>query len=161
MIDPNPTEFLVDPLSTISRSERRNLLLASVSGILLAKAGLLPTRISTLGIELSIPDQRTILIISASLVCYFIVAFIVFGISDLMIWRMKYQKFLKDVDQYMNNWTIEDQHAHDNSSLPKLSWLYQAAKPIALFRVYFFEYALPIVIAIYAAVLLLMAAWFQ
>lgn len=160
-VGPNPAEFLADPLSPISRCERRNLLLTSVLGILLAQAGLLPTQISTLGIVLSIPDQRTILIVNALIIFYFIVAFGIFGISDLMIWRMKYQKYLEDVEQYMSDWTAENQHVYDNSSLPKISWLYRGAKLLAFFRVNLFEYALPLAVGLYADVVLLIAVMAQ
>ncbi len=87
MSEPNPVEFLADPLSPITRIERRNLLLASTAGILIAKAGLIPTQISALGITLSDPNQSTFIVVMALTVVYFLCAFVVYGVADFFIWR--------------------------------------------------------------------------
>jgi len=139
MSEPTPVEFLADPLSAITRSERRNLLFASIAGILLAKAGLVPTQIAAFGIVLSVPEQSTFLVIVALIVLYFLGAFIVYGLADFFILRKKYQDYLEHVDTYMESWSLEDQRAYDErrSRVPDIAWLYRGSKPVALARVLF------------------------
>jgi hypothetical protein len=49
--EPNPVDYLIDPLNEITRKERRNSLIASTLGVLVAKASLVPSKFSALGIE--------------------------------------------------------------------------------------------------------------
>src|SRR2546423_1716731 len=85
MSGPSPTELLFDPLSDVARKERRNLLIASTVGILVATTGLVPTRLSTLGIEFSPPEQTYFVILMAGVIAYFVIAFVVYGVSDFLI----------------------------------------------------------------------------
>ena len=111
--DPTPAEYLSDPLSEIARKERRNLLIASTVGLLMSKAALVPTRLPALGIEFSAPDQRTIVGFAAFTVLYFLGAFVLYGLSDFLIWRKKYQDYLEGVEGVMQSWSQEDEHTHD------------------------------------------------
>jgi len=77
MEEPNPTKFIEDIISPISRAERRNLLLASTTGYLVAKVDLIPTKIEALGITLTPPVQDKIVVIVALSITYFLLAFIV------------------------------------------------------------------------------------
>lgn len=158
MPEPNPVEFLTDPLSLITRIERRNLLLASTAGILVAKAGLLPTQISALGISLSVSNQSAFIVVMALTVTYFVFAFLLYGIADFFVWRKKYQDYLEHVDAYMESWSQEDQRYYDErrERVPEIGWLYRGAKPIAFIRA-FFEHCLPVFIGLYAAIIL----WFR
>jgi amino acid transporter len=151
---PNPVDFLTDPLSQITRVERRNLLIASTTGFLVATADLVPTEISALGISLSAPAQEMFVILVSLTIAYFLCAFLVYGISDYFIWRKKYQDYLEAVQEYMENWTPEDQHNYDMSQVPRVPWLYQRAGLVAYIRA-FFEYLLPILISVGAVGLLL------
>ncbi|TYC53243.1 hypothetical protein FMN52_19190 [Marinobacter sp. BW6] len=158
MQSPDPEDFLSDPLSSIARLERRNLLIASSVGFLVATAGLVPTNISALGISLSVSAQGMFVIGVALVIAYFICAFAIYGTSDFYIWRKKYQKYLEDVQSYMENWDEEDQHHYDNSPLPKVAWLYQSAGHLAYARA-FFEYGLPLVVGIGVIATLLARVW--
>ena len=160
MSEPNPVEFLADPLSPITRIERRNLLLASTAGILIAKAGLIPTQISALGITLSDPNQSTFIVVMALTVVYFLCAFIVYGVADFFIWRKKYQDYLEHVEAYMDSWSQEDQHSYDERRVrvPEIAWLYRGAKPVAFIRT-FFEYCLPVFVGLYAGIILWFTAY--
>lgn len=150
MSGPNPIEFLSDPLSPIARAERRNLLIAGTVGLLVAIAGIVPTKISALGIELSLPAQEMFIYIVCGTIVYFLAAFIIYGVSDFFIWRKKYQDYLEAVEAYNDSWTEEDQEAYDRSSTPKVAWLYQNSGLVALIRA-FFEYALPVLFGLVAA----------
>jgi uncharacterized membrane protein YqjE len=76
-----------DPLSEETRKERRALLGASGLGILVVRTGLVPTKISALGIEFSTRDQRSFVVAVAVVVAYFFVAFLIYAISDFIVWR--------------------------------------------------------------------------
>lgn len=71
MSNANLSDFLTDPLSEVTRKERRNLLLASTAGVLVAKMGLIPARISVLGVEFSPPAQQAFISLMSLIVGYF------------------------------------------------------------------------------------------
>jgi hypothetical protein len=151
MAEPNPKEFLEDLLSPITRTEQRNLLLASTAGYLVGKVGLIPTQISALGITLTPPAQVYVVWIVALTIFYFLLALIVYGIADFYIWRTKLQDYLTHVWSYMENYSEYDQMQDDefHLSVPNIAWLYRTAIHIAFVRVCF-DCGLPILIGISA-----------
>lgn len=159
MPEPSPTEFLADPLSDISRRERRNLLFTSVTGILIAKTGLVPNRISALGVEFSAPAQDALVVLMAAVVLYFVFAFVIYGASDFLVWRKRYQDYLVAVEMSSQSWTQEDQQRHDelHKHIPRIDWLYNWSKPTALVRI-LFEFLLPIIIGIVSTCFLFLLA---
>lgn len=160
MIEPKISTFLVDPLGETSRKERRNLLAASVVGLLISKVGLIPTKISALGIELSGSSQIAFTILAAGIILYFVLAFLLYGLSDFLIWRERYQQYLEDVRSYNEGWSEEDQQQYDTkvTDLGSVAWIYRLAKPTALFRC-IFEFALPLTFGIYVLYTLAANAW--
>src|SRR5436305_1787543 len=81
-----------DPLSDVTRSERKILLAVSALGILIVQTGLVPSKISALGIEFAQTDQRALLRAVGAIVLYFLCAFLIYAISDLAAWRFKYRR---------------------------------------------------------------------
>ena len=79
---------LRDPLSDVTRKERRSLLGASLVAAVVAKTGLVPTKIESLGIDFSTSDQALLLKSGAVVVAYFLTAFTVYGAIDLVAWRV-------------------------------------------------------------------------
>ena len=71
-----------DPLRPITRKERTGLLVVSFIGLLISRAGLLPTKIETFGLEFPALDQRWLLLSCAILLAYFLLAFIIYAITD-------------------------------------------------------------------------------
>lgn len=155
---PDPENFLSDPLSPITRLERRNLLIASSVGFLVAAADLVPTNISALGISLSVSAQEMFVVAIAFAVAYFIFAFAIYGMSDFFIWRKRYQEYLENVQSYMESWDEDDQHHYDSSPLPRIAWLYRSAEPLAYARA-FFEYGLPLLVGIGVIATLVFKVW--
>lgn len=92
--DPKIRKILGDPLSDITRKERRNLLLASSIGLFVTWTGSIPTKVAPLGIELSEFNQQYFLILLSIVVGYFLVAFILYGIADFLVWQEKYYEHL-------------------------------------------------------------------
>lgn len=84
MAEPDPRlDRLRDPLSEPTRSARKSLLVASMVGIVIVKAGLVPTEIAALGIQFEPADQQTMLTILGLIILYFLITFGVYAISDL------------------------------------------------------------------------------
>ena len=97
---PRPSQVrLRDPLSPVTRAERRSLLGVSAVGLVIAKSGLVPTKISALGVDFSNADQHALLSMGSLAVVYFIVAFTVYATSDLVAWRIEFNQTIRD-------WTI-------------------------------------------------------
>jgi hypothetical protein len=78
--------ILGDPLSEVTRGERKTLLLVSAIGIVMERTGLIPTKITTFGIEFSEADRTLLLRLFALVVAYFLVAFVVYGSADALAW---------------------------------------------------------------------------
>lgn len=158
--DVSLVEFLGDPLSPLTRTERRNLLIASTLGFLVSKAGLLPQQISALGITFSAPEQSVLLLVVAGAILYFLFAFATFGVPDFLIWRKKYQEYLEHVASDIENWSESDQHAYDelHARVPAIGWLYRASKPVVFIRLSF-EYILPAAFALYVTLALAVKAY--
>lgn len=71
---------LTDPLSEITRKERRNLLAASFIAGFVGYADLVPSEINGLGITFSAIDQSLLLKAGAVVVAYFLLAFGFYGL---------------------------------------------------------------------------------
>jgi hypothetical protein len=158
MPEPDPSAFLSELLSDVSRRERRNLLIASSVGILMAHVGLVPTQISALGINFSAPAQSSLLVLMAFVVVYFIAAFFIYAWADFLIWGKRRHDYLVSLEIAQDNWTMEDQMAHDRLNVPSISWYYQWAPRVAHVRA-FFEFALPLLVGLYVLGALLLNAW--
>src|SRR5215208_1199266 len=87
---------LRDPLSEVTRKERVYLLGSSILGIAILKTGLVPTRITALGIELAEGNQEAILSLLGLVVLYFLAAFVVYATSDFLAWWEGYQAALHE-----------------------------------------------------------------
>jgi len=78
---------LTNPLSEETRKERVYLLGTSAIGITIVFIGLIPTEVATLGIKFAEADRKSLLIIFALVVSYFLVAFGSYALSDFLLWR--------------------------------------------------------------------------
>jgi hypothetical protein len=76
-----------DPLSDITRRERRSLLGLSVVAIATVKVPILPEKISALGIDFSLKNQQTFLSIFALVLAYYLAAFLIYAMTDYIAWR--------------------------------------------------------------------------
>ena len=77
---------LQDPLSEVTRRERKYLLGISLLSIFVVKTGLVPTKISALGVEFNEANQESMLLILALMVLFFLVAFCFYALSDFLAW---------------------------------------------------------------------------
>ena len=149
---PSPSEVLLrNPLSEVTRSERRTLLGASAVGIIIVKTGLVPSKISALGIEFSQADQKSLLFAIAAIITYFLAAFMVYAASDFLSWRLSMYSALREIrfnkmmegkdteKELYRQLDIELQEFRFRSAFKHL------ARPMSVIRAVF-EFALPIII---------------
>ncbi len=153
---------LRDPLGDVTRKERRSLLAASIISITIAKSGLVPLKISALGIEFAKADQRSLLIIMSLITLYFLVAFIIYAASDFVAWRLESIDLLVRELKVRHQALIEALKAgpegtkttnYLESFWTQLRLFLALVKPISILRA-LFDFLLPIFIGIYAVVTL-------
>ena len=160
---PSPSEIrLRDPLSEVTRKERRALLSVSAFGILIVKSGLIPSKVTALGIEFSQTDQRALIIAVAVVVTYFLLAFVVYAISDLVTWRVIFHDAVTDrvtnaaiMSKYPQK--DEERSLEESAALNRLGLWRRFSRPVAVLRA-IFEFGLPIIVGVYSAFLLFTAS---
>lgn len=83
-----PVEVMLrDPLSEVTRKERRSLLGISAIAILVGRTGLVPAKIENFGISFAAPERQALLWVFFAVVLYYTVAFILYAMSDFLIYR--------------------------------------------------------------------------
>ena len=87
-------KLLGDPLKEVTRKERRALLAVSIAALIVAKTGILPGKIESFGIELPATGKPTALLIFAGVVAYLLLAFIVYAVSDFIVWQRSYYELI-------------------------------------------------------------------
>lgn len=149
-------DLLGDPLSEVTRKERRNLLIASFTGIAIATMGMVPTKLSALGIDFSPPAQNLFPLLVAIVVAYFLFAFATYGLADFFIWRQQYQDHFVRRELEARDCTYEDQLAYEeyHAGISRADWLYNWHNPLAFVRISF-EFLIPFALGITAICLLL------
>lgn len=157
MADPDPATVLSDPLSDISRRERRNLLIASSVAVLMGHAGLVPKKLSALDIEFSAPAQSTFLLLMAAIVAYFLLAFFTYALADFLIWRKRRHDYIVSMKIAEDNMSYDEEIERDRLNIPSEAWYFQWGPRVAYARV-FFEFVLPLLVGLYALTLLLIFA---
>ena len=105
MVDVQNNELLLDdPLKEVTRKERKMLLAVSVLAIVLVKTGLVPTKISALGVEFNETHQQALLLIVSLVDIYFLSAFVIYASTDFFVWRKAIVKASRDeIRQHYDN----------------------------------------------------------
>ena len=78
-----PQKLETDLLTPETRRRQRNLEIITVASLLVVWLRLVPTRVSTLGIDLEKQHQHGVLVALMIFVCGFLAAYVVFALSDL------------------------------------------------------------------------------
>lgn len=154
---PPPEVFTVrDPLSELTRKERRALLTASAIGLTITTAGILPTKVSALGIEFSITDQASLLWAGMFVILYFLYAFVSYSVVDYTAAGLAYREAVdarnrwreeckalgltsEDDERFLERWTKR----------PEKSFLRFIAKSVSSIR-QAVDFFLPIIVAGFA-----------
>lgn len=145
MGDPIPSDILVsDPLTDVTRKERRTMLGTAAVGIGVAKTRLVPTKIESLGITFSAPNQKAFLETILAVVIYFTVAFILYALCDWVAWRNRYHMLIWDRDQTMNRGDTQQP-----SDFPVIGVPFWVKRALSEQRA-LFEFVVPLFIVSYA-----------
>jgi hypothetical protein len=154
--------LLHDPLSEVTRKERRMLLGISMLGISVVQTGLVPSKISALGIEFAKSDQQTILSLLSLIVVYFLVAFVVYASSDFLAWRRALRAQLVEgireklkIERELGEEYLRQEQNMLMERLDEGYRLYSLSRPVSVLRA-IFEFLFPILVGGYGAYLL----WF-
>lgn len=160
----SPTEILLrDPLSEVTRKERKFLLGACAISITIVKTGLVPTKISALGVDFTHADQKSLLIILAVIVVYFLAAFLVYAISDFIAWRVAFhgavrEKIKARVEEQIKPGAEQQaemiQREMNNYTGRSIAWA-SISKPVSLIRVVL-DFFVPLLIGVITIALLLL-----
>jgi hypothetical protein len=159
MIDSAKEVLLSDPLSVQTRKERQLLLLVSLFSLALTKAGLLPQKISALGIEFKLANQQALLLIVLLIVVYFILALTIYAASDFIAWRKSVvayssenvKKFFNDVKEALKE-REKEQEDHEiilRDLEAKMRFWRGKAWTTSIIRSVF-EFFLPLLVGAYA-----------
>ena len=94
---------LREPITDTTRKIRRELLISSTIGIVVVHAGLVPTRIDALGIELTPSNQAFFRYVIAGIVLYLTATFLIYVASEIIAWgtlfkELKLDKLLEQLD---------------------------------------------------------------
>lgn len=150
--------LLKDPLGDVTRKERRNLLCVSIIVISIVRIGLVPTRITSLGIELTKPETTAFLWMLGSITVYFFLTYLIYALSDYLHWTIawydvKWDEISKQADNVKST-------EHDLKGRTTVVFYLTDgdrftffAQMTSLVRV-LFDYFLPITIALIALILL-------
>lgn len=82
-------QIVYDPLTPVTRAERRMLLGLSGLGLAIVVVPLVPTKLAILGIEFSANNQANLLRFYAMVLVFFAAAFAVYAWSDYVAWRRR------------------------------------------------------------------------
>jgi hypothetical protein len=164
---PSNIELLLrDPLDEVTRRERTHLLLSSLVAVVVSKAGILPTKIESLGIEFTSSNRHAIIVLLGVVVGYFLLAFIVYGFFDIyFVFSSRREANAEELSKLVE----EELAARDRRSLDRVSEMelrhqirrrmqrrreeYPSSRaPLAMFwwRAVLFEWGLPVFAGGYA-----------
>jgi hypothetical protein len=79
--------LFADPLSDVSRKDRRSLLGLSVVGFAITRLDLLPSKVEALGLVFNSLQKTFLIGILAAVVTYFCLAFLIHSGFELYLWR--------------------------------------------------------------------------
>lgn len=166
MSDHNKNIRLVDPLSEVTRKERRMLLGLSMLGIFFVKAGILPSKISALGIELATNDQGAFLYLTSLVLLYFTVAFFIYAMSDFIVWKKsiseayisEYKKYMIVRDSYPQSASEAEIEDEEKQAYKRNEIWVSLTKPMSISRA-IFEFVLPLIVGSYSMFIMVQYAF--
>lgn len=138
--------LLQDPLSRTSRQERSRLLLASLSALVVAKAGIIPTKIAALGLEFTPSNRKAMIVLIGIVVLYFLIAFATYAFFDIIL-------AISTGGEANTREIAESKQRYPNIQFGGVA---PSTRRLFLFRAVLFEFGLPVVVAIYAIACLLL-----
>lgn len=165
----------VDPLSDVTRRERKNLLLVSFISLAVTLGNLVPQEITALGIKVSPSEQRNLFLLLASAVLYLMGAFIFYGHAEFQRWQANLSTVLRlrraageEIRKSLSEQSKSKSDARSSKffapdQMDRLMIAAQAADDLkqsdrfigAARRRLWFEYSVPLLTGVWALILLL------
>ena len=154
----SPQVRVKDPLSETTRKERRSLLGISAVGIVIVRIGLIPEKISALGIEFTTHNQQAFLHFLAFIVLFYTLAFIIYAASDFITWRLSFVSELRTMLNQKRENLEKDSTMFPPSEVEMLQRLEAKwnllSTTTSAFRTVF-EFIVPLIVAAYSVIGLL------
>lgn len=151
-------DHLRNPLNETTRKARRNLLAASVVGIVISKVGLVPSKISAFGIDFTTENHESLILLLVFAIAYFTLTFVVYLLSELMalqlaFWSVELKNLKKKIIEDSNiNSTFYKRYPI--KKVVRIYWMSGFAVALRLMV----EVVVPIAFAIYSGIALLNTA---
>lgn len=155
-----------DPLTEVTRRERRLLLAVSTVCFAMSKAGLVPTKISALGIDFSQSDQKAIFYILAAILVYLLVTFIAYAAADFIQWRISaaeafrswWHTSIGELEEAAKTESVQREYIKEQLGLhfPTTTAAVGWAGTVSMIRA-FIEFFFPILFGVYCAYLMTVA----
>jgi hypothetical protein len=147
-----PQVKVKDPLSEVTRKERRSLLAVSIVALVVVKVGLLPEEITALGIKFATHDKASLLHLLVYVVGFYLLAFVIYALSDFITWRLSFVAELKNLFMQSNDRNYD---RNQDQRIKYLEYRWNLiSTPTSVVRA-IFEFLVPIAIAFYSIVSLL------
>jgi len=143
--------ILRDPLSDVTRKERSYSLGISLAGIVMVRTDLVPSRITTLGITFQETDRKTLFFLVGLVAAYFLVAFVLYGIADILRQRAAVEAHRVTTFRAQE---LRAQQRDDMWELESIGVSRAYDRLVVLVRLVF-EYLLPVALGAYAVAVLL------
>ena len=130
----------------------------SAIGIVIVRIGLIPEKISALGIDFATHNQQALLHFLALVVLFYTLAFMIYAVSDFITWRLS---FVSELKRILNE--RRDRQRRESPFVPSSDdeMLYQLeskwnllSTATSAFRTAF-EFVVPLIVAIYSMIGLL------
>ena len=146
------SERLREPLNETTRKVRRNLMAASVIGVVLTKVGLIPSKISAFGVEFTSSNQHALMILLSVAIAYFAVSLVVYVYSELTAWQIVFSsKELEELKAAGKTSSRLMGRLPDEADKFReyISKIHSKSKPTFYIRL-FIELAIPLIFAVYS-----------
>ena len=151
------TVLLQDPLSEVTRKERRTLLGVGILAVAVVQANLIPNEIAAFGMKSSQIDPGALIGVLFLVVLYFLATFIAYGVPDFIAWKINLWKGMKTAaiekqKAVPDNMVATDQTRTDDFDARMSGWASWAGLT-SLVRT-LFDFVLPIGVGLYALFIL-------
>ena len=144
---------LSNPLSDVTRRERRSLLGLSAIGLAMAWARFLPSEFSAMSFKFDAHDKANLMWLIAGIITYYLIAFIMYLRSDHLRWKIELDRAEENADRQANNINQGSSDAYDHAEQKRKFDLYAGLCKIGKIRGCF-EFYFPIVLAVVTIVFL-------
>jgi hypothetical protein len=146
------SERLREPLNETTRKVRRNLMAASVIGVVLTKVGLIPSKILAFGVEFTSSNQNALMLLLAVSIAYFTISFVVYVYSELTAWQIVFSsKELEELKEAAEKNSLKLGRVPNEADKFReyIRKIHSKSKPTFYIRL-IIELAIPLIFAIYS-----------